>query len=311
MYTTIIHPLRKALKLTLTEYCVLESIRSLSHNNEYGCWCVASKQTIADGLDITRQQIHTIINKLVERGFIEKGERGALRTVDDYNRLFDIDDLRISDFDSLISLIPNKFTHSKEILPNSNVNELDIYDTHSKETLQSNVKKLDNDSKETLHYTNNNTNNNTLKKDIKKKKSIEGFQSKKYPENTEEYFGIYSEQKPKRKTKLELSKEFYDNELKSGFEGFSAEVAKLYPGFVKFLYGRNSFDDPLTGVLGLEKQVSKKNFDELLKLSRQHNKKISDSVEAIENSKNGKYYKGRKSLYLILRKWLSNTNFDK
>jgi len=151
MYTMIIHPLRKALNLNLTEYCVLESIRALSHNNKFGGWCIASKQNIADGLDITRAQVHNIINKLIDREFIEKGGRGALRTVDDYNRLFDIDGIRMADYEGLLSIIPEKFTHSKKTLQSKNVKK---FDNDSKKTLQSNVKKLYNDSKKTLHNNN-------------------------------------------------------------------------------------------------------------------------------------------------------------
>ena len=86
MYTTIIHPLRKALNLSLTEYCVLESIRELS-DDKYNGWCVASKQTIAKGLDITRQYVHKTLKVLETKDLIEISDKGFLRITHYYNEL--------------------------------------------------------------------------------------------------------------------------------------------------------------------------------------------------------------------------------
>jgi len=88
MYTTILHPLRKAYNLSLLEYCVLEEIRVLSHNHKFGGWCVKSKQNMGDSLDVSKQQIHRIINTLLSRGLIEKnGVTKYIRTTDEWNGL--------------------------------------------------------------------------------------------------------------------------------------------------------------------------------------------------------------------------------
>lgn len=88
MYTTILHPLRKAYKLSLLEYCVLEEIRVLSLNLKYGGWCIKSKQNIADSLDVSKMQIHRIINTLLSKKLIEKnGDTKHIRTTDGWNAL--------------------------------------------------------------------------------------------------------------------------------------------------------------------------------------------------------------------------------
>lgn len=74
IYTTIMHGARKRLKLTCNEYCVADTIYHLSNNpsNRYGNWCYASKETIGDILDLSKQTVHKIIKKLLAEGFIEK-----------------------------------------------------------------------------------------------------------------------------------------------------------------------------------------------------------------------------------------------
>lgn len=72
MYTTIIHPLRKAYNLSINEYCVLESIRHLADNEKFDFWCVASHQKIADGLDLSRRWVITVFHTLEQKGLIYK-----------------------------------------------------------------------------------------------------------------------------------------------------------------------------------------------------------------------------------------------
>ena len=72
MYTTIIHPLRKAYNLSLNEYCVLDTIYHLSNNEQFWWWCIKSKANIADDLDLTARSVFKIINTLIDKWLIKK-----------------------------------------------------------------------------------------------------------------------------------------------------------------------------------------------------------------------------------------------
>lgn len=72
MYTTIIHPLRKAYNLSINEYCILESIRLLADNEKYNFWCVGSFQYLADSLDLGRSTIIRTFHSLEQKGLIYK-----------------------------------------------------------------------------------------------------------------------------------------------------------------------------------------------------------------------------------------------
>ena len=75
-FTTILHGKRKELKLNLIEYCIADTIYNLSNNpsSPVQGWCYASKETLAEILDTTRQTIHSSIKKLIEKGILEKNE---------------------------------------------------------------------------------------------------------------------------------------------------------------------------------------------------------------------------------------------
>lgn len=88
MYTTIIHPLRKALQLSCNEYIVLDLISRLSHNVKYNGWCIASKANIAKMTDLSERKIFTTIGKLVSLELIEKDDTTKhIRTTDKFNKL--------------------------------------------------------------------------------------------------------------------------------------------------------------------------------------------------------------------------------
>lgn len=74
-YTTVIHQAREKLGISLAEYCVADIIYHLSgapKSRELGGWCYASKETIGKNLGISRMTVHTIINKLIKLGLLEK-----------------------------------------------------------------------------------------------------------------------------------------------------------------------------------------------------------------------------------------------
>lgn len=88
MYTTIIHPIRKALCLSIEEYCVLDSIYHLSNNHKYGHWCVMSKDRIAKMLDFSRATVFRILETLEAKELIERDENtGYIRSLDSYNEM--------------------------------------------------------------------------------------------------------------------------------------------------------------------------------------------------------------------------------
>lgn len=80
------HFLRKAYSLSLNEYAVLCEIHGLSHNVQFNGWCIASKEYLAETLDLTRDTVFRAIKKLVSVGLVEKNEDiKALRTTDTFN----------------------------------------------------------------------------------------------------------------------------------------------------------------------------------------------------------------------------------
>jgi hypothetical protein len=88
METIINHPIRKALNLSVHEYCVLDEIYVLCHNKKYGGWCVASKKYIGKILDLSDRTVHTHINTLLAKGYIIKDDKtGWLQTKDEFNEI--------------------------------------------------------------------------------------------------------------------------------------------------------------------------------------------------------------------------------
>lgn len=73
MYTTIIHPLRSHLHLSILEYCVLDSIYHLQNKEKYDFWCVGSQSRIAEVLGVTRETVNRCYKTLLERGYIKEG----------------------------------------------------------------------------------------------------------------------------------------------------------------------------------------------------------------------------------------------
>lgn len=82
-YSIIFHELRVKWDLTITEYCILNSIDVLSHNRKYDGWCVQSKHNIADSIGVSRRSVQRAITKLEALGLVERSESGLdVRTSD-------------------------------------------------------------------------------------------------------------------------------------------------------------------------------------------------------------------------------------
>lgn len=144
-FCTVDFKKKRELRLTLNEYVLLDIAFHLSARTG---WCYASKDYLADTLDISRQSVFNLINKLIKNNWIEKDSATkSIRTTEkwqsNYSEDYNIDGLNITipaqsknDTDSKESLL-SKQNHSKETLLGVQID--------SKETLQS--------SKESLHNT--------------------------------------------------------------------------------------------------------------------------------------------------------------
>ena len=112
----------------MNEYAVCDMIYHLSNNPKYN-WCIMSKENMAEEIWLSKQSIHSILEKMIEKKFIEK---------DSQTRFLKTTDLWYTEF---------------------------VF-TDSKETWLQGVKKVYSDSKESLHYNNrdNNIYNNNKKR---------------------------------------------------------------------------------------------------------------------------------------------------
>ncbi len=83
-YTLVLHSARKRLKITMNEYCLADSIHKLSSNRSVvPGWCYASKEHLAKSLGLSRQSIHSMINKLKKQGIVEiQEDTGYLRATE-------------------------------------------------------------------------------------------------------------------------------------------------------------------------------------------------------------------------------------
>lgn len=82
-FCVIYHPVRVELGLSSDEYIIIDSINTLSHNQDHP-WCTQSKEKIATFTGISERTVYRAIQKGIEKGLIEKNERGDLRSTRDW-----------------------------------------------------------------------------------------------------------------------------------------------------------------------------------------------------------------------------------
>jgi len=84
LYTLLIYSVRKELDINPYDYLVADSIQKLAGNpkNEIEGWCFASKEYLADSLQISISTVKRSINRLLRKDLIEKNKdnRQYLRT---------------------------------------------------------------------------------------------------------------------------------------------------------------------------------------------------------------------------------------
>lgn len=75
-YTTVWHAARQKFGLTPNEYCLAAYIDGLSKKDarysRVPGWCYASKDFLGKALGFTRQGIHKMINKLIDKELVER-----------------------------------------------------------------------------------------------------------------------------------------------------------------------------------------------------------------------------------------------
>jgi len=150
MYTTIIHPIRKALNLSCNEYCVLDTVYHLSNNVKFDGWCAASRQTLANELDLSKRTIITIIESLTNRGLIVlDGKTRYLRPSEEYCNAMQ------NKSDWAIAISGKNGFHSSKLVQESGGEETAPLPTQV-------VKKLHPTGEETSPSIDNNINNNNI-----------------------------------------------------------------------------------------------------------------------------------------------------
>ncbi len=164
-FTTINHEAREKLDLSWLEYGLADLIYNLSNNpkSDYPGWCYASKEKLGETLGISKQSVHSIINRLIKKGLLERHkETKHLRiTVDWYKKVLIKDDSKES-----LPLVKKVYSDSKESLPQ-----------HSKESLHNkdiNNKDINKDIKISSKEDTESDKKNSSKKSLSKKKTSYG-----------------------------------------------------------------------------------------------------------------------------------------
>jgi hypothetical protein len=88
-YTTVIHQVRKQLELSMPAYCVVDSVSKLSNKPDHE-WCTRSKDDLAGFLMISRRTVFNALNEAVEKGLIEKNDRGDLRATNKWIEMVEL-----------------------------------------------------------------------------------------------------------------------------------------------------------------------------------------------------------------------------
>ena len=84
-FTIVHHPVREKFALSLTTYAVIDSVHQLSHRPEHP-WCSQSKSEIAKFLDASERQVFRAVKEGLEKGLLEKNDRGDLRSTEHWIR---------------------------------------------------------------------------------------------------------------------------------------------------------------------------------------------------------------------------------
>ena len=70
-------------------YCVVDSVSKLSNKPDHE-WCTRSKDDLAKFLMISRRTVFNALNEAVEKGLIEKNDRGDLRATNKWIEMVEL-----------------------------------------------------------------------------------------------------------------------------------------------------------------------------------------------------------------------------
>ena len=103
-------------------------------------------------------------------------------------------------------------------------------------------------------------------------------------------------------SKVKESKVNNNNSVHSFYENEKAlNNDPLYAEFVDFIFGKNSTGEPLDNLLKIPKQLKYSEFTSLMALFKEKNKKLSDGILKLANSKKTNEFQ---SINLTLQNWL-------
>ena len=140
-YTTIIHPVRKHFKLSCNEYCVLDTIMRMQNNESN--WCYMSRETMAKDLDLSKQSILNIINKLVDLGLLTKNvSTKHLRVTSIFQQHINNYKNFTDGKESLLEESKNFTENGKKTLPNNNTNNKNTFIVPKPEQVSDYAKEL-------------------------------------------------------------------------------------------------------------------------------------------------------------------------
>ncbi len=78
-FTVVHHPIRIKFGLTINTYTIIDSIHHLSHRPDHP-WCTQSKADLGDFVDLSERQVFRATKEGIEKGLLEKNDRGDLRS---------------------------------------------------------------------------------------------------------------------------------------------------------------------------------------------------------------------------------------
>ena len=91
VFTTVIHAFRREHNLTLNEYTICDMIHFLSTStiNKMRGWCYMTKDNMALELNCTKQTVLNLIDRMIEKGFIERDQNTKfLRSTEKWGILY-------------------------------------------------------------------------------------------------------------------------------------------------------------------------------------------------------------------------------
>jgi hypothetical protein len=112
--------LMKDFNISFVEAGLLERIRYFAEFDPNGSgWCYVGKERLADELGLTRKTIYNMVNSLIDRGFIEKNDKGWMKI--DFEGVKNLHSVKITQSVKNLHKDCVKITHNNILEDNSNL----------------------------------------------------------------------------------------------------------------------------------------------------------------------------------------------